>query len=221
MWRHTPLSLGSKIYANKIKNANSLWSAVNKHPSQVPHPTSGSYCNLCCAMSINKIKNANSLWSAVNKHPSQVPHPTSGSYCNLCCAMSIEAVKVVVEPTSTLHDEAVSLTVDGLKPKQNITLEASMTDSRGVPFFSYSHYKANDNGHVDVNTMESLGGSYKGLFPMGPIATLSPMLQKHKYTRFFKKDVENPNVEDTSGAQLQVSADSSSSMITSKHPDPT
>ncbi|XP_050702390.1 acyl-coenzyme A thioesterase 1-like isoform X1 [Eriocheir sinensis] len=156
---------------------------------------------------INGIKNVNSLRSAVNRHPRQVLHPTSGIYCNLCRAMSTEAVKVVVEPTSCLHDEAVSLSVDGLEPEQDITLEASMTDSQGVAFFSYSHYKANDNGHVDVNTMESLGGSYKGLFPMGPIATLSPMLQKHKYTRFFKKDVENPNVVTLSAFKGHLSHD--------------
>ncbi|XP_050716803.1 acyl-coenzyme A thioesterase 3-like isoform X3 [Eriocheir sinensis] len=107
--------------------------------------------------------------------------------------MSFEAAKVVVEPASCLNDEAVSLSVDGLEPGQGITLEASMTDGRGAPFFSYSHYKADDNGRVDVNTMESLGGSYKGLFPMGPIASLSPMLQKHKNTRFFKRDVK-PNL---------------------------
>ncbi|XP_050687594.1 acyl-coenzyme A thioesterase 6-like isoform X3 [Eriocheir sinensis] len=69
-----------------------------------------------------------------------------------------------------------------------------MPDSREVVIFSYSHYKADDNGRVDVNTMESLGGSYKGLFPMGPIASLSPMLQKHKHRRFFKEDVKKPNL---------------------------
>lgn len=41
--------------------------------------------------------------------------------------------------------------------------------------------------------MESLGGVYKGVFHMGLIGSLSPALQKHKYERYFKKDVENPN----------------------------
>ncbi|XP_050716802.1 acyl-coenzyme A thioesterase 1-like isoform X2 [Eriocheir sinensis] len=81
-----------------------------------------------------------------------------------------------------------------------------MTDGRGAPFFSYSHYKADDNGRVDVNTMESLGGSYKGLFPMGPIASLSPMLQKHKNTRFFKRDVK-PNLVTLSAFKGHLSHD--------------
>lgn len=102
--------------------------------------------------------------------------------------------KLVVDPPSCLHDESVRLSVDGLTPGEEVTLAASMTDTRGVLFMSFAHYKADGNGQVDVSTMESVGGSYRGVFPMGLLSSLSPALEKQKFTRFFKRDVENPNI---------------------------
>ena len=68
-----------------------------------------------------------------------------------------------------------------------------------------SFIRADDDGQVDVNTMESIGGSYTGVFPMGLVSSLSPALKKHKFTRFFKRDVENPNiVSDQSSLYLEV-----------------
>lgn len=58
---------------------------------------------------------------------------------------------------------------------------------------TYMH-RADNNGQVDVDTMESLGGSYTGHFPMGLIGTLHPAPSEYKFTRFFKRDVLNPNV---------------------------
>ena len=54
--------------------------------------------------------------------------------------------------------------------------------------------RANAEGEVDVTTMESLGGQYEGVFPMGLIGNLLPAFNEFKYTRFFKRDVENPNL---------------------------
>ncbi|XP_071530949.1 acyl-coenzyme A thioesterase 1-like [Panulirus ornatus] len=42
--------------------------------------------------------------------------------------------------------------------------------------------------------MESLGGHYKGILPMGLIGSLLPAPKEYKHTRFFKRDVENPSI---------------------------
>ncbi|XP_068211024.1 acyl-coenzyme A thioesterase 5-like isoform X5 [Palaemon carinicauda] len=107
---------------------------------------------------------------------------------------SKEGVILSVDPLSCLHDEPVHIKVSGLKPNQDVTLRTSMKDVRNVQFVSYAHYRANGNGEVDVNEMKSLGGQYKGLFPMGLFGSLVPAPNEYKYTRFFKKDVENPNI---------------------------
>ncbi|KAG0716352.1 Acyl-coenzyme A amino acid N-acyltransferase 2 [Chionoecetes opilio] len=138
----------------------------------------------------------------------------------MACMATRQFATMVVEPPSCLHDQTVSLRVHGLQPGEEITLEASMTDTRGVCFLSHAHYsssdkkspallrkamawtgfshqafqKADDEGQVDVNTMKSLGGSYQGAFPMGLISSMLPALKEEKFTRFFKRDVENPNI---------------------------
>lgn len=142
----------------------------------------------------NGVRNANSLRSVISTHLNVDTLPTLGSCYSMASTATQQVAKMVVEPPSCLHDETVSLTVEGLQPGQEITLEASMTDTRGVNFISFAHYKADADGQVDVNTMESIGGSYKGVFPMGLLSSLSPTLKKHKFTRFFKRDVENPNI---------------------------
>ncbi|XP_063609359.1 acyl-coenzyme A thioesterase 1-like isoform X1 [Penaeus indicus] len=103
-------------------------------------------------------------------------------------------VQVSVTPSSCLHDEPVQIRVEGLSPNQDVTLNMSMKDTRNVHYISTAHYRADSNGQVDVESMESLGGSYTGHFPMGLIGTLHPAPSEYKFTRFFKRDVLNPNI---------------------------
>ncbi|XP_047491952.1 acyl-coenzyme A thioesterase 1-like isoform X2 [Penaeus chinensis] len=107
-------------------------------------------------------------------------------------------VQVSVTPSSCLHDEPVQIRAEGLSPNQDVTLYLSMRDTRNVHYISTAHYRADSNGQVDVDTMESLGGSYTGHFPMGLIGTLHPAPSEYKFTRFFKRDVLNPNIVDLS-----------------------
>ncbi|XP_042218789.1 acyl-coenzyme A thioesterase 1-like isoform X4 [Homarus americanus] len=116
-----------------------------------------------------------------------------GAVSNMSSAQP-KGVEMVVEPVSCLHDEPVSIRVHGLNPGQDVTLQASMKDSKGINFLSYAHYRADSSGQVDVSKLESLGGHYKGIFPMGLIGSLVPAPNEYKYTRFFKRDVENPNI---------------------------
>lgn len=44
-----------------------------------------------------------------------------------------------------------------------------------------------------MSKRESQGGDYKGHFPMGLLGGLRGARKEDKYTRFFKRDVVNPN----------------------------
>ncbi|XP_045112618.1 acyl-coenzyme A thioesterase 1-like isoform X3 [Portunus trituberculatus] len=150
----------------------------------------------CLSRLVNGVKNTNPLRPVISSHHSHSKHPVP-IRCSTITTSTMpvsQVTRVVVQPPSCLHDESVSLSVDGLAPGEEVTLEASMTDTRGVLFMSLAHYRADSNGQVDVSTMESLGGSYRGVFSMGLLSSLSPALKKHKFTRFFKRDVENPNI---------------------------
>ncbi|XP_066970705.1 acyl-coenzyme A thioesterase 1-like isoform X2 [Macrobrachium rosenbergii] len=129
---------------------------------------------------------------------------------------SQDGVMLSVNPLSCLHDEPVSIKVSGLKPGQDVTLHSSMKDVRNVHFMSYAHYRADGNGEVDVDVMESLGGEYEGVFPMGLFGSLAPAPNEYKYTRFFKRDVENPNIVTISVHDGHLSAETLCSPEASK-----
>ncbi|XP_042860645.1 acyl-coenzyme A thioesterase 1-like isoform X3 [Penaeus japonicus] len=122
------------------------------------------------------------------------PNYFSSGNIQMMMTSASKDVQVSVTPASCLHDESVQIRAEGLAPNQDVTLYCSMKDTRNVHYLSIAHYKADDSGQVDVNTMESLGGSYASLFPMGLIGTLHPAPSEYKFTRFFKRDVVNPNI---------------------------
>ncbi|XP_071530952.1 acyl-coenzyme A thioesterase 1-like [Panulirus ornatus] len=132
-------------------------------------------------------------------------HPSNEVVCNSTTTTSemwnttvtsemTKSVELSVDPVSCLHDEPICIRVSSLVPSEDVTLQASMKDTRGVHFLSYAHYRANESGQVDLATMESLGGHYKGIFPMGLIGSLLPAPEEYRYTRFFKRDVQNPSI---------------------------
>ncbi|XP_064078590.1 acyl-coenzyme A thioesterase 1-like [Macrobrachium nipponense] len=107
---------------------------------------------------------------------------------------SKEDVLLSVIPLSCLQDEPVHIRVSGLKPNQDVTLQASAIEDTGVLYMSYAHYRTDENGAVDVDKMESLGGQYEGIFPMGLIGSLVPAPPHYRYIRFIKRVVEKPLV---------------------------
>uniref|UniRef100_A0A0P4VRK9 Acyl-CoA thioester hydrolase/bile acid-CoA amino acid N-acetyltransferase domain-containing protein n=1 Tax=Scylla olivacea TaxID=85551 RepID=A0A0P4VRK9_SCYOL len=159
----------------------------------------------CLTRLIKGIKNTDPLRPVISNHHNSNKLPVSISCTSMATSALQQVTRVVVEPPSCLHDESANISVDGLTPEEEVTLVASMTDTRGVLFMSFAHYKADGNGQVDVSTMESLGGSYRGVFTMGLLSSLLPALEKHKFTRFFKRDVENPNIVTVSVFQGHLS----------------
>ncbi|NWH63767.1 BAAT acyltransferase, partial [Geococcyx californianus] len=95
-------------------------------------------------------------------------------------------VEVTVTPRSSLADQLVQVKVRGLSPNQLITLCASLTDERGDGFQSQTFFRADGAGEVDPGHHAALGGSYTGVWPMGPFWFLQP---NTLFRRLVKRDV--------------------------------
>ncbi|OCT68568.1 acyl-coenzyme A thioesterase 1 [Xenopus laevis] len=103
------------------------------------------------------------------------------------CAMS---VSLQVTPGHCLIDEPLQVTVSGLRPGQEVTLQATMTDEGGEDFTSLSRYRAGSSGELDLSKCPALeDGSFTGLEPEGPLWALQP---KSPFRRFLRKDVQSP-----------------------------
>nr|XP_039274363.1 bile acid-CoA:amino acid N-acyltransferase-like [Styela clava] len=60
-------------------------------------------------------------------------------------------------------------------------------------FESLAHYTSDGRGFIDVRTSESHGGSYRGVWPMGPLSSMvASHLNKRSYERFVVKDPMQP-----------------------------
>ncbi|KAL7646641.1 UNVERIFIED_CONTAM: hypothetical protein RMT77_001892 [Armadillidium vulgare] len=101
-------------------------------------------------------------------------------------------VKLSVSPLKCLHDEPIQIVAENLPPHSDVTLLSLTKDPKQRTFITNTHYKSDKDGIVDLSKHPSLGGTFKGLFPMGPIANLRPAPDVPKYTRYFKKDVTTP-----------------------------
>jgi len=104
--------------------------------------------------------------------------------------------QIIVDSDIQMQDEEIKIEVKGLKPHRRVTLHSS-TDSAspGKWFEAVAVYKADKNGCVDLTTDASLGGSYKGIEPMGLFWSLKSSPKNDcKNIRFIKPDVTKPLV---------------------------
>ena len=97
-----------------------------------------------------------------------------------------------VQPVSSLIDDKVKIIASGLRPKQNITLEARIVGDKGEVFESHAYFIVDKDGEVDVCRESSLGGSYSGVSPMGLLWSMKPAPGQRKGTRLMKSDVTKP-----------------------------
>ncbi|XP_063145976.1 acyl-coenzyme A thioesterase 1-like [Candoia aspera] len=100
------------------------------------------------------------------------------------------AARVLVLPSPTcLYDDPVQVKIEGLSPLQEVTVRASLVDESGDRFQSCAYYRAERNGELDLSCSASLGGSYRGVEPMGLLWTLQ---SERPYKRLAKKNVLTP-----------------------------
>ncbi|XP_006015541.1 bile acid-CoA:amino acid N-acyltransferase [Alligator sinensis] len=94
--------------------------------------------------------------------------------------------KLTVTPRTSLVDEPVKIHVSGLAPSELVTLQASLTDDKGVLFQSRAFYRSDEAGEVDLEHTAALGGDYVGMRPLGLFQFLKPEKMFH---RLMKRDV--------------------------------
>lgn len=107
--------------------------------------------------------------------------------------MSALSVSVQILPAHCYFDEPVQVVVQGLNPKQTVTLMAKVKDDKGMIFQSSAEYQANEDGEMDLNSSPSLSGSYSGVEPMGLFWSLLPLTPHNKLTWW---DASRPLVVD-------------------------
>ncbi|XP_073466482.1 LOW QUALITY PROTEIN: acyl-coenzyme A thioesterase 1-like [Aquarana catesbeiana] len=106
------------------------------------------------------------------------------SYTQLCRPVSLCA-----SPQSGMADDRLHITVQGLSPRQQVTLRALVTDEQGRLFDSCAHYEADSSGTVDLQRDASLGGDYTGVLPMGLLWSLSPSIMEKPFQRLEKRSI--------------------------------
>ena len=90
----------------------------------------------------------------------------------------------------SLFDEPLAIAVQGLAPRQQVTLRTSLRDEAGELFQACARYQAGDDGELDLARCPALpGGSFSGLEPMGPLWALQP---QQPFRRLVKRDVRSP-----------------------------
>ncbi|KAJ1166776.1 hypothetical protein NDU88_007172 [Pleurodeles waltl] len=94
--------------------------------------------------------------------------------------------RLIVTPGVSLADEPLRIRVSGLAPRQLVTLQASLTDEKGVTFRSKAFYSADEDGKLDLDQASAKGGYYRGVVPMGLIWFLRP---EKPYRQLVKRDV--------------------------------
>ncbi|XP_061488628.1 bile acid-CoA:amino acid N-acyltransferase isoform X1 [Rhineura floridana] len=97
-------------------------------------------------------------------------------------------VKLTATPKSSLVDEPVKICITDLEPSHLVTVQASLTDEKGVLFQARAFYWADQNGEVDLERDAATGGDYSGVHPMGLFWFLKP---EKPFARLMKRDVMN------------------------------
>ncbi|XP_078007608.1 acyl-coenzyme A thioesterase 1-like isoform X2 [Phascolarctos cinereus] len=104
------------------------------------------------------------------------------------------AVSVRLTPgPRSLWDEPLAISVHGLAPAQRVTLRASLRDEKGELFQASARYEADAGGQLDLARAPALGGSYRGVEPMGLFRTLR---SETPFERLVKRDVQTPFLVD-------------------------
>ncbi|NWU88857.1 ACOT1 thioesterase, partial [Upupa epops] len=94
--------------------------------------------------------------------------------------------------TRSLFDEPLAIAVQGLGPRQQVTLQTSLWDESGELFQARALYQAGDDGDLDLTRCPALpGGSFSGLEPMGLFWALQ---SQRPLWRLVKRNVETPFV---------------------------
>lgn len=77
--------------------------------------------------------------------------------------------RILVSKQFSMIDETIDIEIIGLKPFEEVVIEAKRLSSTSNPFYlqSYATYIANDKGEVNLASQQPINGTYFGVEPMG------------------------------------------------------
>ncbi|HXZ11005.1 MAG TPA: acyl-CoA thioester hydrolase/BAAT C-terminal domain-containing protein [Candidatus Sulfotelmatobacter sp.] len=83
--------------------------------------------------------------------------------------------------------------IRGLSPQQKITIHATAEDDDRRKWTSHAEFRADSSGSVDAAAQESLGGTYRGISPMGLFWSMHLDSAEPQRSSIFSKKDASPN----------------------------
>ncbi len=87
--------------------------------------------------------------------------------------------EIRVDSIQSQIDKPIAITVNGLQPKQTVTLKAKTQDEHGVEWSSYATLKANSKGSIDLRRTAPISGTYQNEDGMGLFWSMQPSKEVH------------------------------------------
>jgi dienelactone hydrolase len=103
------------------------------------------------------------------------------------------AVHFEVSPNPAFVDEDVRVRLNGLAAGSLVSIHAATEDDMGRSWNSQAHFRADSSGVVDASLHESLGGSYRGIAPMGLFWSMESASASADGTSSFARSSTSPD----------------------------
>lgn len=80
-----------------------------------------------------------------------------------------------VQPDASLVDEPLTITVDGLRPSENVVISARAFDGALREWRGRARFAADEQGHLDLGRQAPVEGSYAQADPLGLLWSMQPV----------------------------------------------
>jgi dienelactone hydrolase len=97
-----------------------------------------------------------------------------------------QEITISIQPAEALYGTPFLMTISGLAPEEEATLEAQSIDGSGIIWVSTTIFKADRNGIIDLSSQPPLFGDYDEPDVMGPLWSMKPSNTRNK-DRTFRK----------------------------------
>lgn len=100
-------------------------------------------------------------------------------------------LRITVDPACAVFGDSFIIKVQGLKPKEQVSIKAVSRDSRGVYWESTTIFLANENGVIDVSKQTPLSGGYAEADVLGLLWSMQPQSYQSKRPPSYSRDDVN------------------------------
>lgn len=90
------------------------------------------------------------------------------------CHSEPPKINIAIQPAEAIYGTPFTLTVSGLKPEEEATLNARAIDGAGIIWVSTATYRADREGVIDLSSQAPLSGDYAEPDVMGPLWSMKP-----------------------------------------------